>query len=39
VEAQRDFWLADTDLTYVTIAPLDGPSAIERIAAQSGRTE
>jgi len=39
LEAQRDFWLADTDLTYVTIAPLEGPSAIERIAAQSGRAE
>jgi len=24
LEAQRDFWIADTNLTFVTIAPVDG---------------
>ncbi len=24
LEAQRDFWIADTDLTFVTIAPVEG---------------
>jgi len=39
LEAQRDFWLADTDLTFVTIAPVDAsgsstPSGM--VAARSG---
>lgn len=39
LEAQRDFWLADTDLTYVTIAPVEGgssPASGGRVAARSG---
>lgn len=27
LQAQRDFWLADTDLAFVTIAPVDGSGA------------
>lgn len=27
LEAQRDFWLADTDLTFVTIAPIESGGA------------
>lgn len=37
LEAQRDFWLADTDLTYVTIAPVEGssPASGGRVAART----
>jgi outer membrane protein TolC len=28
LQAQRDFWLADTDLAFVTIAPVDSSTAI-----------
>jgi hypothetical protein len=39
LEAQRDFWLADTDLTFVTIAPVDAsgsPTPSGMVAARSG---
>jgi hypothetical protein len=39
LEAQRDFWIADTDLTFVTIAPVDAsgsPSSSGIVAARSG---
>ena len=39
LEAQRDFWIADTDLTFVTIAPVDAsgsPSSSGMLAARSG---
>lgn len=39
LEAQRDFWIADTDLTFVTIAPVDAsgsPSSFKMVAARSG---
>ncbi|MFN3399784.1 MAG: TolC family protein [Ferrovibrio sp.] len=39
LEAQRNFWIADTDLTFVTIAPVDAsgsPSSLGMVAARSG---
>jgi hypothetical protein len=39
LEAQRDFWIADTDLTFVTIAPVDAsgrPSPSGMVAVRSG---
>jgi hypothetical protein len=39
LEAQRDFWIADTDLTFVTIAPVDAsgsPSSPGMVAVRSG---
>jgi len=33
LDAQRDFWIADTDLTFVTLAPVEGGSAAAATAA------
>lgn len=37
LEAQRDFWIADTDLTFVTIAPVESGAPASGGAAMAAR--